>query len=373
MRGLRFLRTTSPLLLASLIAYSHLCHGNVTPPTNYFAPWASDIEHSPSVDDPMFSFLTKTGTTIVGLSCKEGVVLGADTRSTGGPLVIDKNKLKIHSVARRIFCCAAGTSADCDQITRSAAHAVALLRIERELCGEDNSFDPIGAALISITNSLLGSSGSARKPSSVMILGGFDDDGPALYIIDDSGVPQRANFAALGSGSTDAIAILENSRREWQQRSKSHLESDHSGLQRIISKDRFVEDIDIGTAVTAVRRAVQAGITNDLGSGSHIDICVIQGSEVRQWREHSPERGDRYNTRVTNLSTIEDSVEDALDARLSPDNEGTADAGIGRLIYSKYKAVTFLRKTSADDVVKITDDKHNRSRSRDSFCDVQMI
>lgn len=370
MWGYRLISTTSPLLLASLIAHSHLCHGSVTPSPSHFAPWACDVEQSPSVDDPMFSFLTKTGTTIVGLSCKEGVVLGADTRSTGGPLVIDKNKLKIHSVASRIFCCAAGTSADCDQITRAAAHSVALLRIERELCGEDNSFDPIGAALISITNSLLVPSSSARKPSSVMILGGFDDDGPALYTIDDSGVPQRANFAALGSGSTDAIAILENSRREWQQYSKP--ESDNSGIQRKTSKDRFVEDIDIETAVTAVRRAVQAGITNDLGSGSHIDICVIQGSKVRQWREYSPERGDRYKACITNLSAIKDPIEDD-DVRLSPVHESAADAGIGNLIYSKYKAVTFLRKTSVNDVVKMTDDKRNRSRSRDSFCDVQMI
>ena len=36
----------------------------------------------------------KTGTTIVGICCRDGVVLGADTRCTGGPLIIDKNKLR---------------------------------------------------------------------------------------------------------------------------------------------------------------------------------------------------------------------------------------------------------------------------------------
>ena len=63
----------------------------------------------------------KTGTTIVGICCRDGVVLGADTRCTGGPLIVDKNKLKIHPIASRIFCCAAGTSAQCDQVTRQAA------------------------------------------------------------------------------------------------------------------------------------------------------------------------------------------------------------------------------------------------------------
>eukprot|EP01036_Dinobryon_divergens_P038033 gene38033-49859_t len=77
----------------------------------------------------------KTGTTIVGICCRDGVVLGADTRATSGAFVMDKNKLKIHTISPRIFCCAAGTSADCDQITRRAGHFLATLRIEKELAG----------------------------------------------------------------------------------------------------------------------------------------------------------------------------------------------------------------------------------------------
>jgi len=45
-------------------------------------------------DNPKSSYLpqaTKTGTTIVGLVYKGGVVLGADTRATGGTEVADKN------------------------------------------------------------------------------------------------------------------------------------------------------------------------------------------------------------------------------------------------------------------------------------------
>ena len=33
----------------------------------------------------------KTGTTIVGIIYKDGVILGADTRATEGPIVADKN------------------------------------------------------------------------------------------------------------------------------------------------------------------------------------------------------------------------------------------------------------------------------------------
>lgn len=38
---------------------------------------------------------TSTGTTIVGTVYKDGVVLGADTRATEGPIVADKNCEKV--------------------------------------------------------------------------------------------------------------------------------------------------------------------------------------------------------------------------------------------------------------------------------------
>jgi 20S proteasome subunit beta 2 len=38
---------------------------------------------------------TSTGTTIVGLVYKDGIVLGADTRATAGPIVADKNCEKV--------------------------------------------------------------------------------------------------------------------------------------------------------------------------------------------------------------------------------------------------------------------------------------
>jgi 20S proteasome alpha/beta subunit len=38
---------------------------------------------------------TSTGTTIVGCVYKDGVVLGADTRATEGPIVADKNCEKV--------------------------------------------------------------------------------------------------------------------------------------------------------------------------------------------------------------------------------------------------------------------------------------
>ena len=82
---------------------------------------------------------TKTGTTICGVvfavsevaECayilnteritrhfiQDGVCLAADTRATGGSIVGDKNCEKIHNLAPNIYCCGAGTAADCDHVT----------------------------------------------------------------------------------------------------------------------------------------------------------------------------------------------------------------------------------------------------------------
>lgn len=44
----------------------------------------------------------KTGTTIVGIIYKDGVILGADTRATEGPIVASKNCEKIHYLAKNM-------------------------------------------------------------------------------------------------------------------------------------------------------------------------------------------------------------------------------------------------------------------------------
>lgn len=60
---------------------------------------------------------TKTGTTICGAVFSTGVVLGADTRSTNGETVADKNCQKIHYIAPNVYCCGAGTAADTENVT----------------------------------------------------------------------------------------------------------------------------------------------------------------------------------------------------------------------------------------------------------------
>ncbi|KAA0199222.1 hypothetical protein HAZT_HAZT001819, partial [Hyalella azteca] len=79
----------------------------------------------------------KTGTTIVGVVYKEGVVLGADTRATSGDLIADKNCDKIHYMQPNIYCCGAGeckfyflgTAADLEMTTQLMSSQLELHRL----------------------------------------------------------------------------------------------------------------------------------------------------------------------------------------------------------------------------------------------------
>ena len=71
----------------------------------------------------------KTGTTIVGIVFKDGVILGADTRATSDSIVADKNCKKIHYLAKNIYCCGADTAADTEVTTAMISSQLELHRL----------------------------------------------------------------------------------------------------------------------------------------------------------------------------------------------------------------------------------------------------
>ncbi|KAL7434423.1 hypothetical protein ACHAXH_005393 [Discostella pseudostelligera] len=186
---------------------------------------------------------TKTGTTIVGLVYANGIVLGADTRATNDTTVADKNCDKIHYIAPNIYCCGAGTAADTEKTTELIASQMELLRLNTG--GADHS--RVVTACTLLKRLLFRYQGHI---SAALVLGGCDPiDGPALYQIYPHGSTSKLPYTTMGSGSLAAMAIFEADYRD---------------------------DLSEDEAVSLVRRAILAGIFNDLGSGSNVDTCVIR-------------------------------------------------------------------------------------------------
>ncbi len=77
--------------------------------------------------------MIKTGTTIVGIVFDGGVIIGADTRSTAGTIVANKNAAKVHYIAPNIYCAGAGTAADTRAVVCLNNHATRFVLFRKAL------------------------------------------------------------------------------------------------------------------------------------------------------------------------------------------------------------------------------------------------
>lgn len=204
--------------------------------------------------------VTKTGTTICGLVFKDGVVLGADTRATSGSIIADKNCSKIHYISDNIYCCGAGTAADTEYVTRMVCSDMELQRLE-----SDDNVLPVEMAKVMLKRYLFQYQGHV---SAALIIGGFDRTGPHLTSIAPHGSSDTLPYTTMGSGSLAAMSVFES---------------------------RFKPNMEEEDAKKLVRDAIAAGVFNDLGSGSNIDICVIKKDKVDYLRpyEIANKRGTR--------------------------------------------------------------------------------
>ncbi|KZS90528.1 proteasome subunit [Sistotremastrum niveocremeum HHB9708] len=182
---------------------------------------------------------TSTGTTIVGCLFKDGIVLGADTRATEGPIVADKNCEKIHFISESIRCCGAGTAADTEFTTAMISSSI-------ELHALSTGRKPrVVTAMTMLKQYLFRYQGHV---GAALVLGGVDSTGAHLFTVAPHGSTDKLPYVTMGSGSLAAMAVFES---QW----RPNLERDE--------------------ATKLVAAAISAGIFNDLGSGSNVDVCVI--------------------------------------------------------------------------------------------------
>jgi len=191
---------------------------------------------------------TKTGTTICGVVYNGGVVLAADTRATGGSIVFDKNCEKIHYIAPNIYACGAGTAADCEFVTNKISAELELMRLNT---GRQSRVSTIATRLCQELHRYQGYIGTA------LIIGGVDVKGSHICSISPYGTSDYLPYIAMGSGSLDAMAIMEA---------------------------RYKDNLTLEEARALVMEAIEAGITHDLGSGNNLDVCVISKDKVEMFR-----------------------------------------------------------------------------------------
>ncbi|MBI2135422.1 proteasome subunit beta [Candidatus Woesearchaeota archaeon] len=196
--------------------------------------------------------ITKTGTTTVGILCKDGIVLAADKRATAGYLIANKKFDKIINITDSIAVTVAGTVSDVQLLAKYIKAELKLKEIRTNRANMVKEAANLLAVLVY---------NNIRKFSIIpgishFVLGGKDDSGFYIYDLSpDGSIAEIDDYVSSGSGSVMAYGVLET----------------------LYSKNISVED-GIKLAVKAVNAAVQ----RDIASGNGIDVVTITKDGVNK-------------------------------------------------------------------------------------------
>lgn len=155
--------------------------------------------------------IVKTGTTTVGIVCKDGIVLAADKRATSDHLIADKSVTKVIRLSDNIAVTIAGGVSDIQMVLKLVKAELELKRIRSKQVSSVKEAANLFAGIVYQ---------NIRKYSTIIgvshfILGGVDSDGFHLYDVSpDGAVARKDDYATSGAyGAIMAYAILEN---EWK-------------------------------------------------------------------------------------------------------------------------------------------------------------
>lgn len=191
-----------------------------------------------------------TGTTIVGVIYKDGVCIAADTRATMGTIVADKNCKKLHKISSNIWAAGAGTAGDIDFVTSYISSQIELhsLYTKRQ--------PRVITALTMLKQYLFKYQGYV---GAYLIIAGIDPTGTHLFTVSAHGSTDKLPFVTMGSGSLAAMSVLET---------------------------KYKGDMSRQEAMNLCKDAILAGIFNDLGSGSNVDIAIIEKEKTHFFRNY---------------------------------------------------------------------------------------
>ncbi len=197
--------------------------------------------------------MLKSNTSLVGIICKDGVILGADRRGTAGSIVVEKATQKINRVNKYILAAYTGSVADLQLTNKVIAAELRLRELKtksRPTVKEAAHF----LAMMTYKN--------IRTPSMIpamvgTLIAGLDESGSAsLFTIEPAGSVREvedydANFS---SGMPYIMGLLE---RQWN------------------------KDVTVKEGIELAKEALKYSIQRDVGSGNGIDVFSITKAGIK--------------------------------------------------------------------------------------------
>ena len=205
------------------------------------------------MEQELKNVILKSGTTIIGVVCKDGIVMGSDRQTTAGNIVMSKNTQKSVMINDYLVISGTGNASDIEMQKKIITAELRLKELKshrRPTVRESANF----IAMMTYRN--------IRNPSMIpsivgTIVGGFNEDGTTeLYSIEPAGTVIKVDDydANFGSGMPYVLGYLE---REYNQA------------------------IDTKKGVELVTNALKASTQRDTGSGFGIDVFTIKKEGIK--------------------------------------------------------------------------------------------
>ena len=195
--------------------------------------------------------LQKTGTTTLAIKCKDGVIIGADKRTTAGHMVVGRNAQKIHKLVEDAYVAWAGVVSE-NQVAVKTLQAE--LKLRQLKLGRKLLIQEIATLMANSSFNRL------RTPSTLMpitsfIVAGKDVTGTYVYdITPDGTLTETKDFITNGSGSVFSMGVLE---------------------------DGYNANMSLKEAISLARRAFNVALLRDSASGNGFKIYSITKEETK--------------------------------------------------------------------------------------------
>jgi len=196
-------------------------------------------------EQPQYLFIP--GATTIGVVCNDGVILASEKRVSYGYLVVSRVGKKVFKITDHIGAACAGLVSDMQMLIREVEAYANLFRLDA-----NRSISVKSAAKV-MANLLF-----SRRLFPLItqtIVGGMDDEGASLYVLDVLGSVIPDKYAAVGSGAEIAMGVLEQG---------------------------YKDGISLKEAKDLVSRAIKSAISRDVMSGDGVDFLTITSEGISE-------------------------------------------------------------------------------------------
>jgi proteasome beta subunit len=206
------------------------------------------------MDEELKRSILKSGTTILGIVCKDGIVMAADRQSTAGTIILNKKSKKMIQINDYLVASWTGGVADHQRLKKMVA---AELRLKEIRSKSRPTVKQAANLIAAITYSQI------RQPSMIpsivgTLIGGINEDGSVeLYTVEPAGaVTEVEDYDAnFGSGMPYVLGLLERQYRE---------------------------NMTLKEGIELAQEAIKSSTQRDVGSGHGMDVFTITKDGIKK-------------------------------------------------------------------------------------------